>query len=277
MPGLPELPEVEVVRRDLHAEVAGLRVKSVVVTGSRSVRRQTPDEFAGRLTGATLGAAGRHGKFLLIPLDGPAGDTLAVHLRMSGQLRLAGAAEPRPRHTHVVLGLSDGRELRFVDPRTFGEMFVSPAPVAEVAHLGPDPLDPGWSAERLGAVLGGRTTRLKALLLDQRRLAGLGNIYSDEALFAAGLRFDRPAGSLDPSEVAGLHAAISTTLRDAVEQRGSSLADAQYVDLFGRPGGYRARHRVYGREGQPCPRCGTPVVRVRFAGRSTFLCEACQP
>lgn len=265
------------MRRDLDAEVAGRRIESVDVTGARSVRRQDPAVFARLLTGATLGAAGRRGKYLLLPLDGRGGDSLVVHLRMSGQLRLARPEEPRARHTHVVLGLSDGLELRFVDPRTFGEMFVSAAPAADLAHLGPDALDPTWSEDRLGALLGGRTTRLKALLLDQRRLAGLGNIYSDEALFAARLRFDRPAGSLDPPEVARLHRAIATTLQEAVEQRGSSLADAQYVDLFGRPGAYRARHRVYGREGRPCLHCHRPVVRLRFGGRSTFLCESCQP
>lgn len=267
------------VRRDLETEVAGCRIQSVSVRGRRSVRRQKPSEFIRRLTGRTLGRPGRVGKYLLLPLDGD-GVILVVHLRMSGQLRLAAATEPHLRHTHVVLELSDGRELRFVDPRTFGELFVAPAGAAPVpgvlAHLGPDALDPDWSSASLSTLVSGRRGRLKPLLMDQRRLAGLGNIYSDEALFSARLRFDRPAGSLSPAEVGRLHDAIRATLSAAIEHRGSSLSDAQYVDLFGRPGAYQFLHRVYGREGRPCPSCTHPVARLRVGGRSTFLCPGCQ-
>jgi formamidopyrimidine-DNA glycosylase len=277
---VPELPEVEVVRRDLETEVVGETVTSVTVTGTRSVRRQTPQELAQRLRGATLGAPWRVGKYLVLPLDGVEADAaLVVHLRMSGRLVLTEAEAPRERHTHAVLSLSGGRELRFVDPRTFGELFVAPAPggrPAELVHLGPDPLDPTWSEATLAGLVLDRRARLKLLLMDQRRLAGLGNIYSDEALFESGLRFDRPAGSLTPVEVGRLHQAIRATLVEAVAHRGSSLRDAAYVDLFGRPGGHQAHHRVYGREGRPCPRCQRPVVRRRLGGRSTFLCEACQ-
>lgn len=272
---MPELPEVEVVRRGLAQEVAGRRVTSVAVTGVRTVRRHPPEALVERLEGATLGPAGRIGKFLLVPLD-DGSDTLVVHLRMSGQLLLTAPEWPRARHTHAVLGLSDGRELRFVDPRTFGELFVAATPVAALAHLGPDPLAPGWSAAVLGRGLAGRTARLKLLLMDQRFVAGIGNIYSDEALFEARLRFDRPAGSLSGDEIARLHRAVRSTLRAAVAHRGSSLRDAQYVDLFGAPGDYQLLHRVYGREGAPCPRCGGPVRRIPLGGRSTFLCEACQ-
>ncbi|HVW34766.1 MAG TPA: bifunctional DNA-formamidopyrimidine glycosylase/DNA-(apurinic or apyrimidinic site) lyase [Acidimicrobiia bacterium] len=279
---MPELPEVEVVRRGLAREVAGREVTAVTVTGARTVRRQPAGELAGRLTGARLGEAGRIGKFLLVPLDDGT-DVLVIHLRMSGQLLLTAPDQPLARHTHAVLALSDGRQLRFVDPRTFGELFVAPATgagpgrPAALGHLGPDPLSPGWSAAVLGRGLAGRTARLKALLMDQRFVAGIGNIYSDEALFEAGLRFDRPAGSLSAGQVGRLHRAVRTTLAEAVRHRGSSLRDAQYVDLFGRPGGYQNRHRVYGREGEPCPRCGGPVRRLSLGGRSTFFCETCQP
>jgi formamidopyrimidine-DNA glycosylase len=273
---VPELPEVEVVRRGLAREVAGRDVASVVVTGARTVRRHPVEALIDRLRGARLGEAGRIGKFLLVPLDDGA-DTLVIHLRMSGQLLLTVPDWPLAKHTHAVLALSDGRELRFVDPRTFGELFIAPSPVAALAHLGPDPLSAGWSAAVLGRGLAGRTGRLKLLLMDQRFVAGIGNIYSDEALFAAGLRFDRPAGSLSGDEVGRLHKAVRTTLREAVRHRGSSLRDAQYVDLFGAPGDYQNRHRVYGREGEPCPRCGGPVRRISLGGRSTFLCETCQP
>jgi formamidopyrimidine-DNA glycosylase len=272
---VPELPEVEVVRRGLTAEVTGREVTSVEVTGARTVRRQPPDGLAQRLRGATLGPAGRIGKFLLVPLDDGA-DTLVIHLRMSGQLLLTRPEWPLARHTHAVLGLSDGRELRFVDPRTFGELFVAPSPVVALAHLGPDPLSRQWSVAVLGRALAGRTARLKPLLMDQRFVAGIGNIYSDEALFEARLRFDRPAGSLTGEEVSRLHRAVRATLRAAVAHRGSSLRDAQYVDLFGAPGDYQTRHRVYGREGEPCPRCGGPIRRRSLGGRSTFWCETGQ-
>jgi len=243
------------VRRGLEREVTGREVTTATITGARTVRRQPAEELIGRLRGATFGPAGRIGKFLLVPLDDGA-ETLVIHLRMSGQLLLTSPEWPTARHTHAVLGLSDGRELRFVDPRTFGELFVADSPVAALAHLGPDPLSDGWSAAVLGRGLAGRTGRLKLLLMDQRFVAGIGNIYSDEALFEARLRFDRPAGSLDRREVARLHRAVRSTLREAVAHRGSSLRDAQYVDLFGAPGAYQERHRVYGREGEPCPRCG---------------------
>jgi formamidopyrimidine-DNA glycosylase len=273
---VPELPEVEVVRRGLVREVAGRAVASAAITGVRTVRRQPPEELIGRLRGARLGEAGRIGKFLLVPLD-DGRDTLVIHLRMSGQLLLTVPEWPLAKHTHAVLSLSDGRELRFVDPRTFGELFVAASPVAALAHLGPDPLSAAWSSAVLGRGLAGRTARLKLLLMDQRFVAGIGNIYSDEALFEARLRFDRPAGSLSVEEVGRLHKAVRKTLREAVVHRGSSLRDAQYVDLFGAPGGYQNRHRVYGREGLPCPRCGGPVRRLSLGGRSTFFCEVCQP
>lgn len=269
---MPELPEVEVLRRDLEAEVVGAHVVTAVVTGPRTVRRQDPEALMTRLAGARLTSAGRAGKYLLVGLDGGF-DTLVVHLRMSGQLLLTSPGEPRAAHTHAVIRLSDGRELRFVDPRTFGELFVSREPPGP---MGADPLDPGWRPAHLAGVVAGRQARLKALLMDQRRLAGLGNIYSDEALFAAGLRFDRPAGSLGRREVARLHGAIVDTLAAAVEHRGSTLGDGGYVDLHGRPGAHQDHHLVYAREGHPCLRCARPVVRLRLGNRSTFLCPACQ-
>lgn len=266
--------------------MAGRQVTSASVTGARTVRRQLPEALVDRLRGATLGPAARIGKFLLVPLDAGA-ETLVIHLRMSGRLLLTVPDRPLARHTHAVLGLSDGRELRFVDPRTFGELFVAQSPPggpggtpgrpAALAHLGPDPLSARWSADALGRALAGRKGRLKLLLMDQRFVAGIGNIYSDEALFEARLRYDRTGGSLSGDEIGRLHRAVRTTLREAVRHRGSSLRDAQYVDLFGAPGAYQLRHRVYGREGKACPRCGGPVRRIPLGGRSTFLCETCQP
>ncbi len=272
---MPELPEVEVLRRDLEPLVAGRQVERVALSGPRTVRRQPPAEVVARLEGTRLAAIERIGKYLVVSLDDGA-DALVVHLRMSGQLLLVEPGRPHVPHTHAVMTLSGGAELRFVDPRTFGELFVAPRPVAALAHLGVDPIGPEFTPDRLSALMAGRRGRLKALLLDQRVVAGLGNIYSDEALFGAGLRFDRAAGSLDPGEVSALHHSITTTLRRAIESRGSSLSDGQYVDLFGRPGGYQHHHLVYAREGRPCPRCDAPIRRGREAGRSTFYCDACQ-
>lgn len=270
---MPELPEVEVVRRDLETHVSGRRISSVEISGIRTVRRQPVAELTGRLAGATIGPVGRKGKYLLLGLGD---EVLVVHLRMSGQLVLARPTDPRAAHTHAVITLGDGAQLRFVDPRTFGELFVTSVSTPELTHLGPDPLSAEWTWRSLSTVLAGRRGLLKPLLMDQRRVAGLGNIYTDEALFAARLRGDRPGGAVSGPEVRRLHRAISATLRAAVERRGSSLADRQYVDLLGNMGEYQSQHRVYARAGQPCPRCGGLITRLRLGGRSSFLCASCQ-
>jgi formamidopyrimidine-DNA glycosylase len=278
---VPELPEVETIRRDLHGDVVGRRIKSVVVKGRRSIRRHRgPAEFKRGLEGRKITGVQRRGKYLLLVLEG--GDVLVVHLGMSGQLLLNGSGRtPVAPHTHVTIAFTRGGELRFVDPRTFGEMFVAPGgelarQVPELAHLGFDPLEDVMSWAHFGELLRDRRTKLKPLLMDQRFVAGIGNIYSDEILFAAGLRHDRSSESLTPEEVRRLYRAMGETLHDAIRHRGSSLADQQYRDLFGRPGEFQALHQVYDREGHPCSRCHRPVARVRLGGRSSFLCEGCQ-
>ncbi|MBK9178943.1 MAG: bifunctional DNA-formamidopyrimidine glycosylase/DNA-(apurinic or apyrimidinic site) lyase [Acidimicrobiales bacterium] len=277
---MPELPEVETVRRGLAEALGGVRVRHVEVSGARTVRRQPVEELVARLGGARVEGVRRRGKYLLVPLD--TAEVLVVHLRMSGQLRLArGPAEARPPHTRAVLTLDDGRELRFVDPRTFGELFVS-VPAGrrrlppELAGLGPDALDELRTPGQLRAVLGRSRRRLKDVLTDQRAIAGLGSIYADEALHAAGLRFDRRADTVSGDEVATLRRAVRTTLLAAIRAGGSTLGDGQYVDPVGRPGRYQQRHRVYGRAGQACRRCGTPVERARWSGRSAYFCPTCQ-
>ncbi len=278
---MPELPEVEVVRRGLAGRVVGRRIERVEVGRERTVRRTSAAAVIDGLTGTTMVSAGRRGKYLVCPLD--SGEAVMIHLRMSGQLVLASVGAPRPPHTHVVLSLADGGELRFVDPRTFGEVVVfdptrAEVEVPELARLGRDPVADGLSARQLGALLAPRSRQLKALLLDQHALAGLGNIYSDEVLHAAGLRFDRVAASLTARQVGALHRALGQVLAAAIEAGGSTLADAQYVGLSGEAGRYQEQHRVYGREGAPCPRCGprSAIVRARYAGRSTFFCPRCQ-
>ncbi len=277
---MPELPEVETIRRDLDKQFLGKRIKAVEVTGSRTLRRHNdPGEFVARLEGRKLAATLRRGKYLLLRLD--SGDVVVVHLGMSGQLLRADAREPVPKHTHVIVTFAGAGQLRFVDPRTFGEMFVTvPAAleeeVPELAHLGFDPLEEQMAWTSFGALLSARKTRLKPLLMDQRFIAGIGNMYADEILFNAGLRHDRGSESLTAQEVRRLYRAMMETLQDAIKHRGSSLADEQYRDLFGEVGEYQRLHNVYDREGEACPRCRSTIVRLKANGRSTFYCDHCQ-
>jgi formamidopyrimidine-DNA glycosylase len=278
---MPELPEVEVMRRDLEREVVGKKIKAVEVTGTRSVRRhKNRKEFITVLTGRKITAVQRRGKYLVMKLDG--NDALIVHLGMSGQLlRAKTAREKAPKHTHVAITFTQGGLLRFVDPRTFGEMFIAPydeidQQVDELAHLGLDPLETALSWDLFGRMLAEKKTKLKPLLMDQKFIAGIGNVYSDEILFEAGLKWDRQSDSLSQQEVRRLYRAITETLNGAVKYRGSSLADEQYVDLFGKPGEYQEHHQVYGREGEACVRCRRPIQRARYSNRSTFYCDACQ-
>jgi formamidopyrimidine-DNA glycosylase len=280
---VPELPEVETIRRELEKEVLGKRIRSVTVAdGARVIRRhRSAAEFVAMLDKRKVEAVERRGKYLLLRLD--AALALVVHLGMSGQLLWAKSAkEPTEKHTHVVLAFVPGSgELRFVDPRTFGELFVTAVDqledvVPELAHLGFDPLDQVMSWIQFRGLLVDHKTKLKPLLMDQRFVAGIGNIYSDEILFDAGLRWDRSPVSLTPQEVRRLYRAIQETLQNAIRHKGSSLADEQYRDLFGEIGAFQRQHNVYDREGQPCRRCRTPIVRVKVAGRSSFMCPRCQ-
>jgi formamidopyrimidine-DNA glycosylase len=278
---MPELPEVEVVRRDLEREVVGKKIKAVDVDGMRSIRRyRQRKQFTGELDGRKITAVARRGKYIVMKLDD--GNALIVHLGMSGQLlRAKTAREASPKHTHVTITFTQGGQLRFVDPRTFGEMFVTPfdgidESVDELSHLGIDPLEQAMSWDYFGELISQRHVKLKMALMDQKFLAGIGNIYSDEILFNAGLRWDRMSDSLSPEEVRRLYRAVIETLQDAVKYRGSSLADEQYVDLFGKKGEYQLHHKVYAREGEACKRCRHVIVREKAGGRSTFFCAACQ-
>jgi formamidopyrimidine-DNA glycosylase len=278
---MPELPEVETIRRDLDKEVVGKRIKAVDVSGLRSIRRhKSKKAFISLLEGRKVSLIQRKGKYLLFNLDDD--NVLVIHLGMSGQLlRAKGTKEPLLKHTHVVLTFTQGGQLRYVDPRTFGELFVTTPEelkheAPELAHLGFDPLEDVMSWTQFGDLLTAKKTKLKTLLMDQKFVAGIGNIYSDEILFNAGLRYDRTSEGLSSQEVRRLYRAMIETLQDAVKHRGSSLADEQYRDLFGEVGDFQSQHKVYDREGEPCRRCRSPIVRVKHGSRSGFLCEQCQ-
>jgi formamidopyrimidine-DNA glycosylase len=276
---VPELPEVETVRRGLDSFAIGQRVDRVEVTGRRTIRRQTIADFEADLTGRTLLAARRRGKYLLVDLDD--GAVLVIHLRMSGQLLVCAAAEATLPHTHVRLGLADGRELRFVDPRTFGELFVTDdlderrVPVV-LAALGRDPIVDDFEPAVLSDLLHGRKVALKAFLLDQHQVCGIGNIYADEICFAAKLSPLRRTETLKKSDVARLAGAVGTVLRAAIDASGSTLRDARYRDLMGGLGNYQESHTTYDRAGLPCVVCGRLIVRSKVAGRSTYFCPRCQ-
>ena len=278
---MPELPEVETVRRGIEDTVIGRRISEVKVLGRRTVRRQSPAELTDRLLGRRFVAARRRGKFLLLSLDD--GAVLVVHLRMTGQLLFFDTKDKPPlaAHTHLTVALDDGSELRFVDPRTFGEWFVTSGlddrgvPL-ELEHLGRDPLLEGLPSAYLASRFAARRARLKALLTDQSVIAGIGSIYADEICFRAKLRPDRLGGSLTPAELASLARAARSVLGEAVKSRGSSLRDKRYRDVAGELGSYQGRHAVYDRAGEPCPRCGRAVVRLKIGARSAYCCEGCQ-
>jgi formamidopyrimidine-DNA glycosylase len=296
---LPELPEVETVRRDLQAELTGRWITAASPTGVRTFRRY-PDvsDVVGRTVGRRLVTVDRRGKYLALRLD--SGDAIVVHLRMSGQLLVVAPPAPLVRHTHAVFAFSaalesaalesaaapvqpehpnrigEAVELRFVDPRTFGEVFVTTGDLPELAELGVEPLDPDLDPAGLHRLVRPRHVGLKALLLDQRVVVGIGNIYADEILWRARIRPTRTGDTLTKPQAARLHDSIVTTLGEAIAHRGSSLADEQYRDLYGAVGDYQRFHNAHGREGQPCPRCGSAIRRVRVAGRSTYFCPRCQ-
>lgn len=280
---MPELPEVESIRRDLDQEVSGRQIRSAVVPDTpnarRAIRRCVDRRvFEQSLAGRTIVRVERRGKYLVLVLD--EGLALVTHLGMSGQMLLADPADPQPKHTHVVLNFYDGGQLRFVDPRTFGQMYVADrsevGEIEQLHKLGMDPLVRPMSRQQFAGTLGRRKTKLKSLLMDQGFICGIGNIYSDEMLFAAGVRYDRPAESLNPSEVGKLFDAVGEILNQAVANRGTSTKDEQYRDLYGSTGGFQSFLKVYGREGEPCVQCGAPIRRARWTNRSTHFCPVCQ-
>jgi formamidopyrimidine-DNA glycosylase len=287
---VPELPEVEVVRRGLDRWVAGRTIAEVQVHHPRAVRRHLAgaDAFVATLTGATVTAAHRRGKYLWLPLaapDGaPLGSTLVAHLGMSGQLLVEQPDEPDEGHLRARFRFADGgRELRFVDQRTFGGLSVEEAGPdggdglpPRLAHIAVDPLDPAFDEDAFAAALRRRRTEVKRALLDQTLIGGVGNIYADESLWRAGLHGARPTDRLTRSQVAALLDGVRGVLGEALAQGGTSF-DSLYVDVNGQSGYFSRSLAVYGQQDRPCPRCGTAVVRESFMNRSSHSCPRCQP
>jgi formamidopyrimidine-DNA glycosylase len=276
---VPELPEVEVVRLGLQRHVAGHRITAVEVLHPRPVRRHLagPDDFAAALTGRTVLSANRRGKYLWLPLDN--GDALLAHLGMSGQMLVRTSAAEPERHLRVRFTLDDGSELRFVDQRMFGGLSLSAGGAElpdEVAHIARDPMDPDFDDATFVTRLRARTSAVKRLLLDQTLISGVGNIYADEALWRAGLHGDRPGDRLRRKDAVALLAAVREVMAAALDQGGTSF-DALYVNVNGESGYFDRSLEVYGQEGRPCSRCGTPIVRIAFVNRSSYFCPVCQP
>ncbi len=275
---MPELPEVETIARALRqggrgaAPVLGARIIAVQVLWPRSVAAPSPEGLAAQATQATIAEVSRRGKFLDLHLrrnEKPV--HLVVHLRMSGDLLVLPPEVAAPPHTRVVFSLHDGRRLVFNDPRKFGRLWLLADPHLLFAPLGPEPFDDGLTPARFYQRLQRHRRRIKPLLLDQRFLAGLGNIYADEALFLARIHPLTPANTLSEEQAATLLQAIRQVLREGIARNGTS------IDWMYRGGDYQQYLRAYGRTGQPCPRCGTPITRIRVAQRSAHFCPICQP
>ena len=287
---MPELPEVETVARDLGRWVSGARIADVEVLWDRTIAHpQPPERFVAELRGASVARVGRRAKSVLVYLDD--GRVLTVALRMTGALIVTPSGAPDDPYARVVFHLADGRQLRYRDPRKFGRIGLweggglrrrrrvaerrAPYRVGDVfARHGPEPLLRSFSAARLADRLRGRRARLKTLLLDQSFIAGVGNIYADEALWRARLHPLRGADTLTLDEVRRLHRAVRGALREGLANRGTSFSD--YVGVDGEPGANAERLRVYQRTGEPCLRCGTPIQRIVVGQRSTHFCPRCQ-
>jgi formamidopyrimidine-DNA glycosylase len=281
---VPELPEVEVVRDGLARWVAGRTVDTVEVHHPRAVRRHVPGaaDFGARIAGRTICSAERRGKYLWLPLD--SGEAVTAHLGMSGQLLVEAADAPDEKHLRVRLTFTDGgRELRFVDQRTFGGLAVDElvevdgtVVPATVAHIARDPLDPAFGDAAFVAGLRARRTGLKRALLDQTLVSGIGNIYADEALWRAMLHYARPTETLTRPAALQLLGHVRDVMTEALAQGGTSF-DSLYIDVNGQSGYFDRSLNAYGRADEPCARCGSPIRRDAFMNRSSFTCPRCQP
>ena len=279
---MPELPEVEVVRAGLERHVLGARIVAVEVLHPRPIRRHLAgaSAFADELRGRVLTGARRRGKYLWLPLD--SGDALMAHLGMSGQILVQPPESPDERHLRVRIrldGAAEGRELRFVDQRMFGGLSISPGGAElppEIVHIAPDPLEAVFDAEAVVARVRRSASGIKRILLNQTVISGVGNIYADEALWRAKLHGERPGDRLTAPKVRELLGHVRDVMTEALAQGGTSF-DALYVNVNGESGYFERSLAAYGREGEPCDRCGSPMRRIAFMNRSSYFCPTCQP
>ena len=273
---MPELPEVETIRLALEPHLVGRRFERVVIDDTRLVRPFEPTAVAAELEGERVAAVERRGKYLIVRFE--SGSALLIHLRMTGSLRhaAAGSLQEDP-YRRAVVKLDDGSDVAYRDVRRFGTwQLLEPGELDPylAQRLGGEPLERSFTARRLGERLAGRRAPVKAALLDQRTVAGLGNIYVDEALWRARIHPLRPAAEITPDELPPLTRAIKDALRTGIARQGATLRDYSTPD--GRRGRMQDRFRVYGREGEPCTRCGTPIDKIRAGGRGTWYCPNCQ-
>ncbi|MFZ5647932.1 MAG: bifunctional DNA-formamidopyrimidine glycosylase/DNA-(apurinic or apyrimidinic site) lyase [Bacillota bacterium] len=273
---MPELPEVETVRRSLESQVSGLTINEVILLMPKIIKSPPPQSFIENITGKRIKKLGRRGKYLLINLS--EGLTLVIHLRMTGRLVFCPADTPPGKHTHAVFRLSDGNSLHFSDIRQFGRMALTGTDRLDslpgLKDLGVEPLSEKFTRDYLKKELKRRRTKIKSLLLDQTFIAGLGNIYADEALHRARINPEKIAANLTARETALLYQAVRDVLAEGIANRGTTLRD--YVDGMGQAGSNQNALRVYDREGKPCLLCGQPVSRIRLGGRSSYFCPRCQ-
>ena len=274
---MPELPEVETVVRGLRASgLAGRTIRAVHVRWSGAIEAPSAAEFVKALKGERVAEIARRGKYIVIRLGG--GRHVLIHLRMTGRLRLVAASLPIEKHEHIILDLDDGSQLRYRDPRKFGRWCVPEDVAVRLGRLGPEPLDASFTAESFEERLRLRQGMLKPLLLNQSFVAGLGNIYVDEALWEAGLHPRRKSGTLTKAERRRLHGAIRVVLRRGILNRGTTLGrgSTNFQGIGGERGSNQRGLNVFRRTGEPCPRCGTPIVRLIVSQRSTHVCTRCQ-
>lgn len=273
---MPELPEVETIVADLRPHLVGRTIVRAELAFPTIVRHPEPEQFVDAIVGMRIASVGRRGKYILVHLSRDL--VLVVHLGMTGQLRLVDDITPLAKHTHAVFFLDDGRQLRYRDPRRFGRLLLGTESALldakAMPRLGPEPIDPDFVADELYRRLRKRNAPLKAVLLDQKAIAGVGNIYADESLHRARLRPDRIAGTVSKKSAARLHESLRESLRTAIANRGSSVDT--YRDAWGELGGQQEKLLVYGRAGEPCFTCGRPLRAVRIAGRTTVFCTRCQ-
>jgi len=274
---MPELPEVETYVRELAPLLAGRRVRAAQVLWPRTIAAPDVAAFVAQIVGQQFATFGRRGKYMLLGLA--SGATLVVHLRMTGQLQVEPADVAPDKHTHVTLDLDSGERLFFRDARKFGRIWLVDDSAPVLARLGPEPLSDDFTPQGFGQRLAGRQAAIKALLLEQSIVAGVGNIYADEALFRAAIHPLRSGGSLNGDELARLHAAVRAVLADGIAAAGSSLGVSSiqnYQRPSGQPGSFQEQHRVFQRTGQPCLVCGAPITRIVVAQRGTHFCPHCQ-